>query len=75
MIADSGKPQMMDPLIVLHSGPSDSAKGFGGVLLIPLSGRGERHVCSHQTHFLGSKYTKNVFKADPAAKWQMSYFG
>jgi len=35
------------------------AKGFG-VPLLALPAR-ENSICSHQTRFLGSKYTKNAF--------------
>jgi len=41
--------------------PSNAAKGSGGALLAPLVETKENKFCSHQTRFLGSKYTKNAY--------------
>ena len=55
-------PSFPFPCLFPHrSGPSNPAKGFGGALLSPPAG--ENHICSHQTRFMGSKYTKNAFAA------------
>jgi len=43
------------PFSLSLSGPSNTAKGFGGALLLVYSS-GENDICSHQTRFLGSKY-------------------
>ena len=42
--------------------PCKSSYGICGVLLTPQHEKND--ICSHQTHSLGSKYTKNEFAAE-----------